>query len=41
MPDWKDEIKKVRRPQPRSADENEIVEELGQHLEDVYERSLQ
>src|SRR5215203_1794304 len=39
MPDWNDEIKKCSGLHLISPHETEIVEELAQHLEDVYERS--
>ena len=42
MPDWKDEIRRrLSGSKLEPARENEIVEELDQHLEDVYQRSLQ
>ncbi|HEX5886864.1 MAG TPA: permease prefix domain 1-containing protein, partial [Pyrinomonadaceae bacterium] len=41
MPEWKEEVRKrlsgLKLP---PAQEAEIVEELAQHLEDVYERAL-
>jgi putative ABC transport system permease protein len=41
MPDWKEEIKRrLSRLNLEPAREAEIVEELAQHLDDVYERSL-
>lgn len=42
MPDWKDEIRRrLLGLKLEPAHENEIIEELDQHLEDVYRRSLQ
>ncbi|HET8783521.1 MAG TPA: ABC transporter permease [Pyrinomonadaceae bacterium] len=41
MPDWREEIRRrLADLRIEPAQENEIVEELAQHLEDVYERSL-
>ena len=41
MPDWKDEIKRrLRGLQVSPVNEAEIVEELAQHLDDVYQRVL-
>ena len=41
MPDWKDEVRKrLSRLNLEPAHEAEIVEELGQHLDDVYQRTL-
>ena len=41
MPEWKDEVRKrLSRLNLEPAHEAEIVEELAQHLEDVYQRSL-
>lgn len=41
MPDWKNEIRKrLSRLNLEPARETEIIEELNQHLEDVYERSI-
>ncbi len=41
MPDWNDEVRKrLSRLNLEPAHEAEIVEELAQHLEDVYQRSL-
>src|SRR5262249_37843493 len=41
MPDWKQEIRRrLSRLNLAPAHEAEIVEELAQHLDDVYERSL-
>ena len=41
MPDWKDEIKRrLRGLQVSPVNEAEIVEELAQHLDDVYQRAL-
>ena len=41
MPDWKDEVRRrLARLNLAPAHEAEIVEELAQHLDDVYERSL-
>src|SRR5215218_1854902 len=41
MPDWKDKVRKrLSRLNLEPAHEAEIVEELAQHLEDVYQRSL-
>lgn len=41
MPDWKEEVqRRLSRLNLEPAHEAEIVEELGQHLDDVYERSL-
>ena len=40
MPDWKDEIRRrIASLKLEPARESEIVEELDQHLEDVYQRS--
>lgn len=39
MPDWREEVRK-RLAHLKLAYEAEIVEELAQHLEDVYQRSL-
>ena len=39
MPDWKDEVKRrLRGLQVSPVNEAEIVEELAQHLDDVYQR---
>jgi len=41
MPDWKEEVgRRLSRLNLEPAREAEIVEELAQHLDDVYERSL-
>jgi hypothetical protein len=41
MPDWKEEVRKrLSGLKLARANEDEIVEELAQHLEQVYERSL-
>jgi hypothetical protein len=41
MPDWKDEVRKrLSGLNLAPAHEAEIVEELAQHVEDVYERSI-
>lgn len=41
MPEWKEEVKKrLSRLNLEPAHEAEIVEELAQHLEDVYQRTL-
>ena len=41
MPDWKEEVRRrLARLNLEPAREAEIVEELAQHLDDVYERSL-
>ena len=41
MPDWKEEVRKrLSGLKLAPAHEAEIVEELAQHLEEVYERSL-
>lgn len=41
MPEWKEELRqRLSGLRLAPADEDEIVEELAQHLEDVYERSL-
>ena len=41
MPDWKQEVRRrLSRLNQEPAREAEIVEELAQHLDDVYERSL-
>jgi len=41
MPDWKEEVRRrLSRLNLAPAREAEIVEELAQHLDDVYERSL-
>ena len=41
MPDWKNEIRKrLLTAKLSHARENEIVEELAQHLDDVYEQAL-
>ena len=41
MPDWREEIKRqLAELRIEPAQENEIVEELAQHLDDVYERAL-
>ena len=41
MPDWKEEVRRrLARLTLEPAHEAEIVEELAQHLDDVYERSL-
>jgi putative ABC transport system permease protein len=41
MPDWKEEIRRrLAKLKLEPAREGEIVEELAQHLEDVYQRSL-
>jgi len=41
MPDWKTEIRRrLSRLNLEPAQEAEIVEELAQHLDDVYVRSL-
>ena len=41
MPDWREEVRsRLASLRLQPAQENEIVEELAQHLEDVYERSL-
>jgi putative ABC transport system permease protein len=41
MPDWKEEVKQqLSRSGLDPAPEVEVVEELAQHLEDVYERAL-
>ena len=41
MPDWKDEVKRrLRGLQVSPVNEAEIVEELAQHLDDVYQRAL-
>ena len=41
MPDWKDEVKRrLRGLQVSPVNEAEIVEELAQHLDDVYQRSI-
>src|SRR6185369_2049877 len=41
MPEWKEEVRKrVCGLRLAPSQENEIVEELAQHLEEVYERSL-
>jgi putative ABC transport system permease protein len=41
MPDWKEEVRRrLARLNLEPAHEAEIVEELAQHLDDVYERSL-
>ncbi len=41
MPEWKEEVRKrIRGLKLAPSQENEIVEELSQHLEEVYERSL-
>src|ERR1044072_5120907 len=42
MPEWKDEVRKrLNGSKLAPAQENDIVEELAQHLEQVYESSLQ
>ena len=41
MPEWKEEVRKrLSRLNLEPAHESEIAEELAQHLEDVYQRSL-
>jgi putative ABC transport system permease protein len=41
MPDWKEEVRRrLSRLNLEPAHESEVVEELAQHLDDVYERSL-
>ena len=41
MPDWRKEIeRRLASLQLEPAQETEIVEELAQHLEDVYQRSI-
>jgi putative ABC transport system permease protein len=41
MPDWKDEVKRrLRGLQVSPVNEAEIVEELAQHVDDVYQRAL-
>jgi len=41
MPDWRDEVKRrLRGLQVSPVNEAEIVEELAQHLDDVYQRAL-
>jgi putative ABC transport system permease protein len=41
MPEWKDEVKRrLRGLQVSPANEAEIIEELAQHLDDVYQRAL-
>ena len=41
MPDWKDEVRRrLRGLQVSPVNEAEIVEELAQHLDDVYQRAL-
>ena len=41
MPDWRAEVRKrLSRLNLEPAHEAEIVEELAQHLDDVYQRSL-
>ena len=41
MPDWREEVRKrLSRLRLEPAHESEVVEELAQHLEDVYGRSL-
>ena len=41
MPDWREEVRKrLSRLNLEPAHETEIVEELAQHLDDVYQRSL-
>jgi predicted permease len=41
MPEWKEEVRKrLSRVNLEPAHEAEVVEELAQHLEDVYQRSL-
>lgn len=41
MPDWKNEIRRrLANVRLSAARENEIVEELAQHLDDVYEQAL-
>ena len=41
MPDWREEVRaRLARLNLEPAHEAEIVEELGQHLDDVYQRSL-
>src|SRR4051794_39130467 len=41
MPDWREEVRKrLSRLNLEPAHEAEIVEELAQHLDDVYQRSL-
>jgi len=41
MPDWKEEVRRrLSRLSLDPAHEAEIVEELAQHVDDVYERSL-
>jgi putative ABC transport system permease protein len=40
MPDWKREIRSRLKGPPGGAGESEIVEELAQHLEDLYEQAV-
>src|SRR5829696_1947890 len=41
MPEWKEEVRKrLARLNLEPAHEAEVVEELAQHLDDVYQRSL-
>jgi putative ABC transport system permease protein len=41
MPDWKDEVeRRLRGLQVSPVNEAEIIEELAQHLDDVYQRAL-
>src|SRR6185295_2130802 len=41
MPDWKEEVRRrLSRLNLEPAREAEIVEELAQHLDDIYERSV-
>src|SRR5829696_2241584 len=41
MPDWKNEVRRrLSALKLEPAREGEIVEELAQHLEDVYQRSI-
>ena len=41
MPDWKDEVKRrLRGLHVSPVNEAEIVEELAQHVDDVYQRAL-
>src|SRR5215213_3385477 len=41
MPDWREEVRKrLSRLNLEPAREAEVVEELAQHLDDVYQRSL-
>ena len=41
MPDWKDEIRKrLANARIEPAREGEIVEELAQHLDDIYQRAI-